>query len=376
MNIEFISTSRYPTQKAYGVTIGNSCMAARNLGFNAQITGISSCGLDEYGNQVNLISSRLSSTLFYIVRKNLNRSISRLAFNLLSINIGFLIFRRFRSRQNDLIWLRNILTTFTLVLLHNQNNKVLEIHHIPNSLNKFLLGKLISRKDVRIFTITERHRARLQELFPKGKIGLAPMATPRDFFANTKNPNLESSIKIGYVGKFMSSGHDNGLLDFLKSATRIQLSQSEISLKIIGIEQDKLPILNGFLSKEVFGGISIQVVGAVPHSQIQNFLLGIDIGVIPYQQSAYNDNRFPIKVLEYASTKCLILVSDIEAHRAILDETKAVFFNPGNPDSLKEAISWISDNQANCLNRIQNAFEWSKGYSYEDRVSRVIQNVG
>ena len=376
MNIEFISTSRYPTQKAYGVTIGNSCLAARHLGFDAQITGISSCGLDEYGNQVNQISSRLGSTLFYIVGRSSNRLISRLAFNFLSINIGILIVKRFRNRPNDLIWLRNILTTFTLLLLQNRNLKILEIHHIPNSLNKFLLRKLSLREDVRIFTITERHRAKLQELLPKGKIGLAPMATPKEFFANTKKPNLESPIRIGYIGKFMSSGNDNGLLDFLKSATRIQLSQSEFSLQIIGIEEDKLPILNTYLSKETFEKISIEVIGAVPHSQIQDFLIGIDVGVIPYQQSDYNDNRFPIKVLEYASSKCLILASDIQAHRAILDETRAVFFNPSNPDSLNQSISWISENQAHCLNRIQNAFEWSKGYSYENRIRGVTQNVG
>lgn len=376
MNIEFISTSRYPTQKAYGVTIGNSCLAARNLGMNAQITGISSSGVDEYGNQVNLMSSRLSSKLFQVVGESSNSVISRFAFNLLSIDIGFLIFKRFRNRQQDLIWLRNILTTFTLVLLRNRNNKVLEIHHVPRSLNKFLMKKIVSRKEIRIFTITERHRTKLSELFPEAKIGLAPMATPKEFFTNPRTPHLKFPIKIGYVGKFTSSGNDNGLLKFLDSVPKIRLSNSDFSIELIGIEEEKLSSLTTYLTKETFKKISVKVVGAVPHSQIKHFLSHIDIGVIPYQQNSYNDNRFPIKVLEYASMKCLILVSDIDAHRAILDKTRAVFFNPDEPTSFADAISWISENQAECLKRIENAFMWATNFSYENRLLGVLQNVG
>lgn len=376
MKIEFISTSRYPTQKAYGVTLGNTCLAARNLGYSAEITGISSSGLDEYGNQVNRLNSRLSSNLFQIVGSSSKGLISRLAFNLLSINIGFLVFKRFRNRESDLLWLRNTLTTFTLVLLGNRNSKVLEIHHVPRSLNRILMKKLASYEDIQIVTITERHRTKLNELFPKANIGLAPMATPKEFASNPRSPELKFPLKIGYIGKYTSSGNDNGLLKFLNSVSKIKLVQSDFSVDIIGIEAERIPTLNNYLTQDTFKKISVSVVGAVPHSQIQHALNAIDIGVVPYEQNAYNDNRFPIKILEYASTKCLILVSDIDAHRAILDESKGVFFDPDSPNSLAEAIAWITQHQSECLARIERAYIWATGFSYENRIIGVLNDVG
>jgi glycosyltransferase involved in cell wall biosynthesis len=375
MNIEFISTSRYPTQKAYGVTIGNSCLAARNLGFNAQISSISSSGVDEYGNKVHQIESYLGSKLFYLMSTSSNRMASRITFNLLSIHTGYMVSKRFKNRQNDLLWLRNTLTTFALVLLKNENRKILEIHHIPNSLDKLLIRKLISRQDIQIFTITERHRTRLRELFPVGNIGLAPMATPKEFAEGAKTPSLASPIKIGYVGKFTSSGNDNGLLEFLGTVAKIPSGRSDFLIEIIGIEEERLEALNEYLSQSIFHGIPIKVTGSVPHSQIKKYLSDIDIGVIPYQQSSYNDNRFPIKILEYASVKCLILVSDIPAHRAILDESKAVFFNPNNPDSLHEAVSWIRLNNSECAIRIENAHQWAMSHTYENRILGVMQDI-
>lgn len=375
MKIYFISTSRYPTEKAYGVTVGNTCLASTRLGHDGLILSASGSTKDEFENRVTQIQNVLNPILMWVAKREFFSRISRLAFNLNSIALGISLHKQLKQESEAVLWLRDILTTYVLELMGNRNPKVLEVHHIPGKLNSLLLSVLIKQKGFVLCTITNRHREKLLKKFPNCKILVVPMAVPAKFLSESKSPSFRSRLRIGYVGKFKSSGNDNDLSKFIDSLEMLKATDLHISLDLVGIEDDQLKFLRSYVNKRQFEHVTVRVGGHISHASIKQFLDVLDIGVIPYIQSTYNDNRFPIKTLEYASTKCLILASDIEAHRAILNETRAVFYDPLEKQSLQEALIWISKNPEACALRVEEAYKWAKNYSYERRVLDVLDNL-
>jgi len=64
MRIAIVSTTRYPTEKAYGVTIQHTAAALRNLGHDSRIYGPGTGCIDDSGNQVVGIMSLKTSQIF------------------------------------------------------------------------------------------------------------------------------------------------------------------------------------------------------------------------------------------------------------------------------------------------------------------------
>ena len=57
-SITFLVSLRYPTEKAYGVTIGNTVFALKKKGIKVNILANSVNSLDSYGNKVTGLGQR------------------------------------------------------------------------------------------------------------------------------------------------------------------------------------------------------------------------------------------------------------------------------------------------------------------------------
>jgi glycosyltransferase involved in cell wall biosynthesis len=91
--------------------------------------------------------------------------------------------------------------------------------------------------------------------------------------------------------------------------------------------------------------------------------------------SQYNSMRFPIKILEYAASSTHLLVSDIPAHRALLDDSLATFYNPEIRGSLAESIAYVRNNEAEVEKKISAAYEWASQFTYESRVEQALECI-
>ena len=85
--------------------------------------------------------------------------------------------------------------------------------------------------------------------------------------------------------------------------------------------------------------------------------------------------RFPIKLLEYAASSTHIIASDIPAHRSLLNDSQATFYDPSAPGSLSRAISFIRSNEDEIAEKISNAFVWAEKYTYEYRVHQAMSSI-
>ena len=129
MKIFFVSTARYPTEKAYGVTIGESCAAANRLGHIANVVTIGPSGVDTLGNQVVGFESGLLRKLRSFIQSGSSSYLTRIAFALSSILFAQKLRSSFIDDSPGILWARDIFLVFALKAINYQGMILLEIHH-------------------------------------------------------------------------------------------------------------------------------------------------------------------------------------------------------------------------------------------------------
>ena len=100
---------------------------------------------------------------------------------------------------------------------------------------------------------------------------------------------------------------------------------------------------------------TIKFESHVKHDQVPMFLKDVSIGLIPYEKTEYNNQRFPIKALEYAASRVTILATDIPINKEILSGEVCYFYSPDTPGDLCRALIEIFGDSLGRQKRIQKA---------------------
>jgi glycosyltransferase involved in cell wall biosynthesis len=279
-----------------------------------------------------------------------------------------------KNENFELIWLRDSYFAATLRCLKVKVPVLIEIHHIPEGGTLRIL-RWLSKKNTGIATLTPTHLQRLTELNLQGPMCISPMGVPSDFYIEPKLKKEVSRSSFGYVGKAISSGSDNRL-DVLVDEFRIAQSEdSKLRLTLVGLEKNAIESLMKSEGLSHRNSQDVDLIGNVPHSEVIKHLKNFYCGILPYMDSQYNSMRFPIKVLEYAASGTHIIASDIPAHRALLNDSLATFYKPDLKGSLADAISYVRHNKEDVSQKIQNAYEWAGGFTYENRVRQALNCI-
>lgn len=361
-NITFLVSLRYPTEKAYGVTIGNTVVALKKKGIKVNILANSINSLDPYGNKV----TRLGQTK-KVASSNGKRSFYLYKLKYLSYSLNYL-----RKNPKDVYWTRDLISTFTYLLFFNRKI-LLEIHHLPKRYKYILLKPLIfftklMNRNPLIFTLTERHKLYLSKYFDINQLFILPMAAPQEFF--NSNSEFRSFKNLVYIGKGSSSGHDNGLLEFTKKIIPVLEKYIETNCYFVGIEK-KYAVMIRNLAIEANLVSRIHLISHMSHEQLPELLFRMDIGFIPYPPTSYNKNRFPIKLVEYGATGCLVIANENETLREIVGEDKVIFYNDTILD-FEELFDSIFSNIEKNVEKRKALHNWAKKNTYDLRAEKAI----
>ena len=104
-------------------------------------------------------------------------------------------------------------------------------------------------------------------------------------------------------------------------------------------------------------------------------LLKFDVGIIPYPESLYNSERFPLKILEYAAVGLPIIASDTKSHRNLLNDSFAIFYQKGNYLELSTLILNIMHNPSKYSLMSKNARAFSSNFTYDERVRKLLSSI-
>jgi glycosyltransferase involved in cell wall biosynthesis len=362
----FVLSARYPTEKAYGVTIGRTCQALRQLGIDASIIApnLSNGEIDIFGNRItNILENRAIFKFMY--KKSITNPRN---YVLWQLALGSYISFKFRQTKYNFCF-RDVYIALIPSLILRKSNHIIEIHHSLNSTKAILVKVLIRLKNVRLAYISEYLLESNQPKRDRKRVEVIEMGVPEEFFIK-KMTSIEEEISICFLGKGKSNGNSNGIERFVEQIAQINLKR-EISLTFIGLNDKELEILiRNNLGKA--SNIRLSFVEHLSHNQVPQSLSKYQIGLIPYPDTDYHRDRFPIKILEYAALGLNILISDSKIHRSLIPEECAFFYNPKENKSLELAIEEIIDKQTSLVKR-GFAYNWASSFTYENRAKKYLK---
>ena len=306
--ILFLTPVRYPTEKAYGVTTGNTVRALGHLNCEVEIWNPNNSGHDEYGNLLVSVRKRTIFNRSLIFRLNLLR-INQAFFYLDELIFSFKSLAKIKKEEKNLfIWSRFPVVLFVCCLNKKVIGLILELHHQPNRLSQILIKAMGVIKPLEIAMISMAAQHKLKSSDSNLPSFVAEMAVPENFLTLAEVP-LEMPLKICYVGKGKSSGNDNNLHFIVESFLTIE-SLKGMTLEMVGLEGESIDRLKNSFPILFSQNTNLVFLPQMSHIEIGEYLNTVSIGLVPYELNPYNAGRFPIKIVEYASKGIWILAPD------------------------------------------------------------------
>ena len=215
-----------------------------------------------------------------------------------------------------------------------------------------------------------------QELEGKGvraeRILILPNGVNPDRFSPTIDGSLvreryevkESDVLVSFVGSF---GPWHGAEVLAHSIKKVVSRNTNVKFMFVG-EGERLTKVKEIISSNEVEEYSI-FTGFVGRDQVSSFLAASDILVSPQVPNPDGTPFFgsPTKLFEYMAMGKTVIASRLDQLAVILEDSKdAVLFDPGNADSLADAILSLVDNKElrmslgrTAREKVLNEFSWN-----------------
>jgi len=373
----FVLGSRYPTEKAYGVT---TSLTVEELRFQGQKVDIWVPNFETptpKSNPVKVLISRRNQLLI----RFLNKFSESIGFKLQVLLCLLGTVNSSRGKQDQItFWVREPYLCIGIFLLTRKTPIIFEMHFPLKGVTKHLMLLGLKRQRILIGALTERHLESLDLGTNLKGTFILPMAAPDLFFEVGKNRKQELKAKpvIGYIGKATSSGNENGLITFLGSIKVAQDREIKVEFWFVGIEEFYITKLRHTAREMGILDSYLKISGHINHEQVPEILAKFDFGLMPYKESAYNRYRFPIKSVEYAAAGLPILATSTASHQQILNPSIAVFYDQADTHDFVMKLDDLLHNQERILNLRKSAAEWASNFTYYNRVmlaSKALRNL-
>lgn len=369
MRITYLSTSRLPTRKAYGVTVIETAEAAVRMGENFLVYSPTSNRKELKEFQRSLAGLKLPK---FLDERDLN-NVKRFVFYFNSFFIPLSASLKSNFRNADIFWLRDPIAALVICLALRNKQTLLELHHLPSESGLMLLRILLRFRNFSICAITEELASKIRISTNATEIFICPMAVSPQFFHDKKDNFSDSTIRFIYSGKGQSSGFDNGLETLVMDIERVWIKFPNIQVTFLGLEDDYVKLLKDLIKERDLPMEIFVFLSHVSHNEVPELLKTHDIGLLPYPENKYHAERFPIKSLEYAASGLAILATKTRAHVQVIGADYAWFYKPSDAESMSRQVESILNHSESRENRLKQAQKWAHGYTYEGRIT-IVQN--
>lgn len=335
-------------------------------------------------NVTNMVNSfsKIFDQIDLVHRKGLNNSINKFYkinsnINLLSYSssklrflnlINSIYFSMFLKNANfTIIYGRNI-AALSILCLRNYN-VIIEVHEPLNKnhfMNRFFLSLIKKRKNLGIVHITKPIQESFLNYFNCKQIICSDAANDNYF------PFIKKNLKsIGYVGSINKGRGINLILSVAKLLP-------EYYFHIIGGEKKDIKKI---FNKNIPNNIIFH--GKVYPKEVYKYFGLFQIAVAPYEKKVSVKNNSdtskfmsPLKIFEYMASNKVILTSDHDVLKEVLNDKKnAIIISNNDPDKWAGEIKRINSDINYSKNIAKNAYnEFKLKYSWDLRATKIINN--
>jgi glycosyltransferase involved in cell wall biosynthesis len=180
---------------------------------------------------------------------------------------------------------------------------------------------------------------------------------------------LSSKFIVFYHGKFSPS---RGLKESVKAMKKLEMIHPNITLFLLGsgpITDD----LKKLIREEELGG-TVVIHDPVDQREVPQFISMCDVAIVPLPNNQFWRYQSPLKLLEYLAMEKSAIVTDIPAHRSVIDENKCGIYLPSiNPENIAAAIEYTYLNKMNLDEWGKTGRKIAKDYSW-DRIAADLDN--
>lgn len=358
MKVWYISNSRIPTEKAYGIQIMKMCEAFATGGINITLilpTRKSSFSTEGdmykyYKVKNNFSLKRIWSFDPYFLMK-LPQGIY-IKFQSFFFIISLFIFLLFHNKKNTIFYTRE---EYLLPLLLLFSKKVSwECHTLPSNIAFY---KKYWKRLSGIIVLTSFLKEKLVSYgIDPNAIVVSPDGVDTEQFLSFSPTNREELGLPANKKIVLYTGHlyDWKGADILAQAAE-KLSKDFCVLFVGGTPSD----VRHFQKK--YGVVSnIRIIGHVPYEQIPSYLSCADVLVIPNSGKSVHSSHYtsPLKFFEYLTTTKPIVASDLPSLREIGVQFQGVYFcQPDDPEVLARSIREAAESDMK-FQRDISRFSW------------------
>ena len=384
--IVFVLSSRFPTEKAYGVTTRESVLAVLNKKYKVRIFARQSNYMDVNYEQIKELIIPFSENFlihqllkFATLGDGLISKIGWRTGSYLTLNKNLTTIAAFGP---DIIWTREIEIVNKLIDKFPKVKILLEVHTKPNK-KKFF--KVLKHQDQILFCpINENIDKHLKTFLPsEANIQIAPMSI-NSSFVNTKsdvenfvenlNKDLNRTLQIGYVGKFSPNGYSKGIEILFDLALKFQSENLNFRVNLIG--GDKNEVERYLLLKNRLGLTDkyLNLQGHVPYHKVPAILRSMDVLVLPSPASSKYSGT-PLKLYEYLVSGRIVMLADEE----FIKQSKIGIITKWRfkPNDFEELFTRINTaiRDPDLASKIDRLIEFASNSTWEKRTTELIQRI-
>jgi glycosyltransferase involved in cell wall biosynthesis len=362
MRILYIFPEEFPNDKARGVQVAHSVCALASQGATLYFAYVPS---NNSPNPFSFYGIKIPETVNLI-------PLSRTVFNIRSNKIFYWNLKKWLKslkKLPDCIIVRHIKIAYYLLINFPQIPVIYEAHEVfadvaPENIQAKIhkMENLILSKASIVIAISNGTAERLKKRYLINReIFVLPDGVNISNIPFNKTWN-EIHQNIIYTGSLLEW---KGVEDLVKAGQFLP----GFKITIIGGNTSQIEKLQ---KKVNLNGAEITFLGYVPHQEIATFLKNACIAVLPNRNEPISMFTSPLKLFEYMASGCAIVASNIPSIREILNDDEAIWFEPGNPYSLAEAIKLLASNPEKAKRMGEILKQKANNYTWESRAKRII----
>ena len=201
---------------------------------------------------------------------------------------------------------------------------------------------------------------------PPGKIQIVMNSPDHEIFDSSKydsemaqSPTNASLFRIMYHGLIVERyGLDIALQAFAKARVVIP----GLEFHIFG---ERTPYMNNIDAQVRELGLSscVHYHGFQSQIDIAKSITSMDLGIVPNRRNPFTELNMPIRIFEYLAMGKPVVVPDTEGIRDYFGPDSALFFNPGDSQSLFNAIVDVYRNRQ----KVSSVLKRAEGVCYAHR---------
>lgn len=180
-----------------------------------------------------------------------------------------------------------------------------------------------------------------------------------------EKPWAEAHLHVIYTGSLFEW---KGVQDLVEAAKWLP----DFRITVIGGEPHQIEKLRKHV---VSDGAEIVFLGHLPHKQTIEIVSRSCIAVLPNRNDENSAFTSPLKLFEYMASGCAVVASDIPSIREIVEDSEAIWFEPGNPKALAAAIKKLASVPQTAKHMGEKLRRKAYDYTWEARAKKQINII-